>query len=261
MSYEIHLQQFDGPLDFLLHLIRREQIDIRDIFVSEITNQYLAAMNGLNELDMDTASDFLDMAATLVYIKSRILLPTQNTPSETEEETPEEQLIRRLREYEQIKNVKAEMETLFEQTGHTYTKLPEDIHASPSEIEITNAGTDVLYAAFMAVMEKAKEKQGITSESISKVAADRFTVRRSIASIREKIQSVGEAGLRFEQLFSPDAQKMEIVVTFMALLEMLAHGEISLHQSAPFQPITVNGKVLRDEEMSDLDVYMDEETT
>lgn len=259
MSYEIHLQQFDGPLDFLLHLIRREQIDIRDIFVSEITNQYLACMEGVSELDMETASDFLDIAATLIYIKSRSLLPRQNTVIEKEEETPEQQLIRRLREYEQIKSVSSEMGTLYETASRAYTKLPEDILPTYSEIELENGESDALYEAFLSVLKKAEDKRGVPSERIRKVAADKYTVRDSIKSIRDNLRASKASSIRFEQLFSQDAEKMEIVVTFMALLEMLAHGEITVRQSAPFHTITVSAKRLLDDE-ADTDIYMDEET-
>ena len=96
MAYEVHLKEFDGPLDLLLHLIEQAKVDIKDIFVSEITNRYLSLMEELDELDMDTASEFLTMAATLVYIKSRSLLPKPPKEAE-EEEDPEEALVRRLK--------------------------------------------------------------------------------------------------------------------------------------------------------------------
>lgn len=98
MAYEVHLKEFDGPLDLLLHLIEQAKVDIKDIFISEITNQYLSLMEELDELDMDTASEFLTMAATLVYIKSRSLLPKPPKEAE-EEEDPEEALVRQLKEY------------------------------------------------------------------------------------------------------------------------------------------------------------------
>ena len=100
MAYRVHIRQFDGPLDLLLHLIGRAEIDIADIFVSEITQQYLSYMDQLDEVDMDTASDFLAMAATLLYIKSRHLLPRPpREEAEDAQEDPEQALIRQLREY------------------------------------------------------------------------------------------------------------------------------------------------------------------
>ena len=99
MAVYVSLRQFEGPLDLLLHLISKAKIDIKDIFVSEITEQYLESMRGLDELDMDTASEFLTMAATLLEIKSRALLPRPPAEPEDGEETPEQALIRRLEEY------------------------------------------------------------------------------------------------------------------------------------------------------------------
>ncbi len=96
MAYEVSLRQFDGPLDLLLTLIREAKIDIKEIFVSQITEQYLEYMNGVDELDMDSASEFLEMAATLLEIKSRALVPNIRKEDEENEESPEAQLIRRL---------------------------------------------------------------------------------------------------------------------------------------------------------------------
>ena len=97
MAYEVHLKEFDGPLDLLLHLIEQAKVDIKDIFISEITNQYLSLMEELDELDMDTASEFLTMAATLVYIKSRSLLP--NRPGKRRRKRTLRRLVRQLKEY------------------------------------------------------------------------------------------------------------------------------------------------------------------
>lgn len=105
--YYVSLKQFEGPLDLLLHLITRAKVDIKDIFVSEITEQYLASMGSVDELDMDTASEFLTMAATLLEIKSRALLPRPPEPTEDGEETPEQTLIRRLEEYKLYRRARA----------------------------------------------------------------------------------------------------------------------------------------------------------
>ena len=109
MAYYISLKQFEGPLDLLLTLITKAKVDICDIFVSEITEQYLQSMEGISELDMDTASEFLTMAATLIEIKSRALLPRMPEPEEEGEETPEQALIRRLQEYKAYKEGAGQM--------------------------------------------------------------------------------------------------------------------------------------------------------
>ncbi len=124
MAYYVHLQQFDGPMDLLLYLVEKYELDIQDIFVSEITGQYLEYMNEIDTLDMDKASEFLAMAATLIYIKSRHLLP--RTPQEETEEAEDEEtkLIRQLREYKLFKEAGEELRTLEARAKNVFTRLP-----------------------------------------------------------------------------------------------------------------------------------------
>ena len=137
MPYIVSLKQFDGPLDLLLTLISNAKIDIRDIFVSEITEQYLESMKLVDELDMDSASEFLQMAATLLEIKSRAMLPKPPKPEDPDELTPEEALIKQLEEYRQFKEVSARMHQLEEEARALLTKLPEEYPLPPPNIEIT----------------------------------------------------------------------------------------------------------------------------
>ena len=129
------LKDFDGPLDLLLTLIGKAQIDIRDIFVSEITDQYLEIVRNAPDLDMDEASDFLLMAATLLEIKSRAMLPR---PPKNEDETdPETELIRRLEEYKRFRETAESMKEFEEAAKRVFTKLPEEYPLPPQEIELT----------------------------------------------------------------------------------------------------------------------------
>lgn len=129
--YYVSLKQFEGPLDLLLHLITRAKVDIKDIFVSEITEQYLASMGSVDELDMDTASEFLTMAATLLEIKSRALLPRPPEPAEDGEETPEQTLIRRLEEYKLYKESAGRMKEFEQAAMQVFSKLPEEYPLPP----------------------------------------------------------------------------------------------------------------------------------
>ena len=122
MSYIVSLKEFDGPLDLLLTLISNAKIDIHDIFVSQITEQYLENMSLVDELDMDSASEFLQMAATLLEIKSRAMLPKPPKPEDPDELSPEEALIRQLEEYRQFKEVSARMHQLEEEARALLTK-------------------------------------------------------------------------------------------------------------------------------------------
>lgn len=135
--YYVSLKQFEGPLDLLLHLITRAKVDIKDIFVSEITEQYLASMGSVDELDMDTASEFLTMAATLLEIKSRALLPRPPEPTEDGEETPEQTLIRRLEEYKLYKESAGRMKEFEQAAMQVFSKLPEEYPLPPQPVELT----------------------------------------------------------------------------------------------------------------------------
>ena len=126
MAYIVSLKDFDGPLDLLLTLISNAKIDIHDIFVSQITEQYLETMKLVDELDMDSASEFLQMAATLLEIKSRAMLPKPPKPEDPNELSPEEALIKQLEEYAQFKEVSARMHQLEEEARALLTKLPEE---------------------------------------------------------------------------------------------------------------------------------------
>ena len=255
MAYQVRLKQFEGPLDLLLHLIEDAELDIKDIFVSEITSQYLSYMSELDELDMDTASEFLTMAATLLYIKSRQLLPRPPKEEETEED-PETLLIRQLREYKAFKEASAGLMTLFEQSKASYTRLPEDVVLPPKNVELTSADLDGLYAAFLAILARVPESAVEERASSHHVRPDHYTVRRQMRRIRDVLTA--KPRVRFEELFAERVTKMEVIVTFMALLEMISHSEILLKQSAPFAPITITVyKLLLDEDDAEYE-YMDE---
>ncbi len=251
MAYRVHLKQFDGPLDLLLHLIEASELDIKDIFVSEITAQYLSCMDQLDELDLDAASEFLAMAATLLYIKSRQLLPRPPREEEAEED-PETLLIRQLQAYKACKEAAEQLRGLFDAAKLGFTRLPEDIPLPPKEVALDGACMDGLFAAFLALLErKQNEPEHVESQH---VRPDRFTVRSQTGRIRAILQE--KRAVSFEELFAPDATKMEIIVTFMALLEMISRGEILLRQRSPFAPIRISAdKLLLDDESYE---YMDE---
>ena len=154
MAVYISLRQFEGPLDLLLHLITKAKIDIKDIFVSEITEQYLDSMRGLDELDMDTASEFLTMAATLLEIKSRALLPRPPAEPEDGEETPEQALIRRLEEYKLYKESAGRMKEFEQAAMQVFSKLPEEYPLPPQPVELTGLSMDALVRALERIIAR-----------------------------------------------------------------------------------------------------------
>lgn len=254
MAYEVSISQFNGPLDLLLHLIEEAEIDIKDIFVSEITSQYLAYVEHLDGLDMDKVTEFLTMAATLLYIKSRQLLP-RPPKEEVEEEDPELVLIRQLREYKAFKEAADGLRTMFDETQADLTRLPEDVPLPPKNVELEGASMDGLYDAFLALLARAEaNKPDEEKKSLHNVRPDTYTVRDRIGHIRSKLTE--RETVDFSELFEADVSRMEMIVTFMALLEMINHGEITLRQSAPFAPIRIRAGRLSDDD--EAYQYMDE---
>ena len=251
MAYEVHLSKFDGPLDLLLHLIEKAEVDIKDIFISEITAQYLSFMDQIDELDMDTASEFLTMAATLVYIKSRTLLP-RPPKEEGAEEDPEVVLMRQLREYKAFKEASTKLEELLQENAGQYTKLPEEFLLPPPTVEWTGGTLEELYDAFCEIL--LREKTESVPHPLHEIQADTFTIRSKSHSIRDLLKE--KSRVDFRELFSQGAHKIEIVVTFMALLEMIAHGEVSVEQEKTFGNIEICAKVLLTDD-DEID-YMDE---
>jgi segregation and condensation protein A len=202
MAYLVQLKQFEGPLDLLLHLIEEAEVDVKDIFVSEITAQYLSYMAQVDELDMDTASEFLTMAATLLYIKSRQLLPRPPKEDEAEED-PEELLIRQLREYKAFKEATEQLRQLFEAAQNGKTRLPEDVPLPPKEVTLDGASMDGLFSAFLVMLERKKdEPERIGPQQVRPIATPsarrrgksaRFCSRRPPCSLRSFLKATRRA--------------------------------------------------------------------
>ena len=250
-EYRISLSQFEGPLDLLLHLIEKAELNIEDIFISEITSQYLALIGDLSDVDMDKASAFLAVAAQLLFIKSRSLLPRPASPSE-EEEDPEQQLIRQLREYKAFKEVSEKLSERLEEAKKEYVRLPEDIVLPPQRVDLENATIDNLYLAFLQILNREEETK--KPETVRRVRPDAYTVRDRVNHLRKRL---AQGRVSFWDLFTDTSSRIEMVVTFMALLEMLSHGEVRITQGATFAPIYIRAKKLN---LDDTDyTYMDEE--
>lgn len=230
---EVHLSQFDGPLDLLLHLIQKAEVDITEIFVSDITAQYMAYMEQIDELDMDTASDFLQMAATLLYIKSRSLLPRPRGLVVEEEEDPEQQLIRQIREYKACKEASEHLLRLGEEAANIFVRLPEECPLPPPKVELEGIPISALYDAFAALLIKETEKKDSPTHEVQR---DVYAISDCEKLISQKLAS---GTTHFEELFPRDGGKLGIVVTFMALLEMAAKQRLRIYQETAFSRIVV----------------------
>ena len=237
MPYIVSLKQFDGPLDLLLTLISNAKLDIQDIFVSEITEQYLESMKLVDELDLDSASEFLQMAATLLEIKSRAMLPKPPKPEEEGALSPEEELIRQLTEYKQFKEISARMHQLEEEARALMTKLPEEYPLPPPNIEITGLTLEKLAKAFRKVLEKAEAKEQSEHMASREIRRDSFTVAGCMAVISRRLR---RGSLRFMELFEDDFTREEIITMFLAVLELTRLNRLHVEQSGAYGEIYLN---------------------
>ena len=239
MPYIVSLKQFDGPLDLLLTLISNAKIDIHDIFVSEITEQYLETMKLVDELDMDSASEFLQMAATLLEIKSRAMLPKPPKPEDPDELSPEEALIRQLEEYRQFKEVSARMHALEEEARALMTKLPEEYPLPPPNIEITGLTLEKLIRAYRRVLERAERNEVADMLANREIRRDSFTVAGCMARISRRVR---HGGCTFTVLFTDTCTRQEIVTMFMALLELIKLNRLHVRQENAYEEIYLTGE-------------------
>lgn len=242
MAYEVHLKDFEGPLDLLLHLISRAKVDIRDIFVSEITEQYLASLEEIDSIDMDAASEFLAMAAMLLEIKSRALLPKPPKPEVEGEETPEQALIRRLSEYAALKEGVGQMRAFEEAAARMFEKLPEEIPLPPPVFELPNLTMEALLQAMRRVMERAAQEPE-RREAVRALKRDKLSVQACMFSIAAKVR---KGPCAFTALFSQQPTRDEIVTLFMALLELLRMGRLHLEQTETFGEIILSERKAQD---------------
>ena len=235
LTQEFRLKDFDGPLDLLLTLIGKAQIDIRDIFVSEITDQYLEIVRNSEDLNMDESSDFLVMAATLLEIKSRAMLPKPPAP---EDEDPETELIRRLEEYKQFRETAENMKQFEEASRHVFTKLPEEYPLPPQEFEITGLTLEGLTEAFIRIWSR---KPALDDNPESNHYAPR-NIRRDSHTVQECMLELITAvkkkkRMRFEEAFAGAPTREAVVTYFLAVLELLKLGQIHLQQKAVYSGI------------------------
>jgi segregation and condensation protein A len=226
-DYKVSLEIFEGPLDLLLYLIRRDEVDIYDISIERITSQYLAYVESFKILNIDLASEFISMAANLMYIKSRTLLPKREQPpeDEAEEDDPRWELIRQLIEYKKFKDAagflaqkEIEQESVFANTPEK-NKRPEDEEPAPlAEVSIFD-----LIRAFQNVIKRFEE-----TRDFGDIIDDRHTVSDKIEFLLEQIPP-GNA-CRMQALFEQATSKVEVIVTFLALLELMKMNQFRARQ-------------------------------
>lgn len=232
-AYNIKIPVFEGPLDLLLHLIRENKIDIYDIPISVITSRYLEYIGMMKELNLDIAGEFLVMAATLIHIKSRMLLPIDETADVQEEDDPRFELVQRLIEYQAFKEASLALKEKEEEWSNVFHREAsgKDSEAEEEgELSLFDLSLFDLIGAFKQILDKAPpEVIGITRETL--------TVKDRIAFIIEKLEN--QETIRFEDLFEGAAARSRLITTFIALLEILRLGIARAYQDKDFGHIWI----------------------
>lgn len=230
--YSVKVPVFEGPLDLLLHLIKENKLDIYDIPISVITKQYLEYLELMKELNLEIASEFLVIAATLIYIKSRMLLPQDETIESGEEEDPRAGLVQRLLEYQAFKEASGELRKREEVWTNVFTRSPLEIDQSAIEQELCLFEVNLfdLVGALNKILSKAPPEE-------VKITKETLTVKDRIATILDKLEH--EQAVRFDLLFEDDMRRVQIVVTFLALLEILRLGLGRVYQDSQFGTIWI----------------------
>lgn len=233
-SYNIRLPAFEGPLDLLLHLIRENKIDIYDIPIALITHQYLEYLEIMKELNLDIAGEFLVMAATLIHIKSKMLLPIDEDVPNEDREDPRFELVQRLLEYQAFKEASLALREREIEWSNIFIRATPNKEGldteSSGELNLFDLSLFDLISAFKRILEK-------TPPDVVTITRETLTVKDRIAYILEKIECI--EAIRFEDLFDENKTRPFLIVTFIALLEILRLGLARVYQEEHFGTIWI----------------------
>jgi segregation and condensation protein A len=228
--YKIHIETYEGPLDLLLDLIRKQEIDIHNIPIAKITAQYLDHLHHLEKLDIDVSADFLYMAATLIYIKSKMLLPTDPLAGLEEQQDPRAELVHRLLEHEKFKNAAQVLYQKQQVEDHTWSRPDRSLYASEeTEGELIVSLVD-LVKVFQTVLERRREVVQIDLQH------DPVTVAQMMEQLRKQLALSDEA-VSLIAFFEACASRRAMIVAFLAVLEMVRMQAVLLVQDAAFGDI------------------------
>jgi len=228
-ALQVFLEAFEGPLDLLLYLIRRQNLDIVDIPIAEITRQYLQYIDVMRDMQLELAGEYLLMAATLAEIKSRMLLPRPQGEGDHEED-PRAELVRRLQEYERFKQAALDIETLPRVDRDTFPAA-----AELSERRVVRLLPDVTLKEMLVALRDVMQRADMFAHH--HISRERLSVRQRMSDVLGALKA--QAFVEFTQLFRPQEGRMGVTVTFSAILELLREGLIEIVQSEPFAPIHV----------------------
>ena len=232
-EYKVQLEVFEGPLDLLLYLIKKDELNIYDIPIVRITNQYMQYMDLMRMLDLNIAGEFIVMAATLMMIKSRMLLPPEERAElEEEEDDPRWDLVRQLVEYKKFKDAALHLQVLEARQEDIFNRGGDGVVLGPEgDVALHDVSIFDLITAFNEVLKKVKR------EELTEIFSERFTVAEKVEQLLEMLKT--QDRLSFTLLFQNMASRHEIVCTFLALLELIRLKHIVARQDKPFGEILV----------------------
>ena len=240
-EYKVNFEVFEGPLDLLLYLIKKEEVDIYEVNLTKLASQFIEYIDLMRSFDLEVAGEFLVMASTLVFIKSRELLPVEQqvvVEGEEEGEDPRWELIRQLVEYKKFKDAAGQLQVLEERQEHVFPRLPIkpefENEEAPAKPEV---GIFDLLNAVNSVLKRFQEKEASTRE----IFEDKYSVSEKIETIMEVISQRGT--MRFAELFATAASRSEVVCTFLALLELIRLKQLACVQPEPFAEIEISRAV------------------
>ena len=244
MEIAYKLNVFEGPLDLLLHLIEKNKVDIYDIPIVTITEQYLAYVSEMQEQDMDVMSEFLVMAGTLLQIKSKMLLPREETEEE-EEEDPRAELVRRLLEYKMYKYAALELKDMELDASHNLYKkptIPKEVEEYREEVDpaelVDGLPLSKLNDIFRSIMRKQVDKIDPIRSKFGTIEKEEINIEDRMVQIREEVR--GLKGINFRTLLETQPTRMNIIITFMSILELMKVGAITIRQEETFGEIVID---------------------
>ena len=234
-KYSIKLDNFEGPLDLLCHLIDKNKMNIYDINLSEITDQYIEYIKSMEAMNLEVTSEFLIMASTLLYLKSKSLLPKQ---VEEEKELTEEELLRRIIEYKKYKEITKKMKEFYSQSGMCLSKMPDEIKLPKQKLE-RNYESSVVYEAYKNIVEKNSQRLNKNAKNINKIAiTETYTVGDKVKTMFREL--LHHKKFVFNNLFPKQkCSRPEIVTAFTGLLELSRRSKVLTNQEELFGNIEV----------------------
>ena len=251
MSYEVKLDAFSGPLDLLLHLINRLEIDIYDIPMAELTEQYIDHIHAMQTLELNEASEYLVMAATLLAIKSRTLIPINEGEIDIEEfdvdeVDPREELVARLIEYKKYKEAATQLQELESERGQVFTKAPADLSEFIPEEQMTMFDTNVNVYDMLSAFQKLMRRKQLKKPLATRIARQEISVKDQMRSVVNVLKQAG-GKMMFSQLFKYEDKSM-LVLTFLTLLELMKRQVVFVEQENNFDDLSV---LLKKEDIGD----------